>query len=742
MPPESPIPAIHSPRGHFGVRHRTLSGKALHRYVSARSVLGVSLLAVALLVFGQLGAHPRQQTTVDGVPLVHPGRPGSSDDAHEGMHRPGNHGSDADERLAHVLAEGRAPERADGIHSQLQPPHPPPKPKEHSNRIESESSLFAALRQKRQAVVAGAEATSPRKVPPGHAAHVKGGSARSARGKAGGGQAAAAVDPLLSPRTPREEDVFFPLAVGEREWFEWDQSTAHEYVSNLTNICSRMPWELMHHGDKEDFFKDRPACRYLNSCDGELPPVEESKVSMEYAGYIEQYSDKIRYMHMAMLAQLPTGTFLSAWQASPIVLDDLQEQDRLAIEGLDLQHIRMSYSKDTEGRLWSASKRVPIPQKAALWSPVLHVDHAGRAWLFYSESAACRKSHVCNPCVPRLRHPCRQKALWETEICLAEPAMWTPGGHIKVMTSDSPLAADPKWSSPRLLLSMQSGGGIPKVICNRMIVLSSGEWLLPYWREQTPGAVEDGTCRSHTKEEIEVEVLANGEVVKEMRQPPPGSDCYADQATPCNTGAREYSGVLRSTDHGKTWKARGTIMLPNTHLIEGTAAEMRNGSVLMIFRTQAGCLYSSTSDDKGLTWSPTKPMAIPNPNSKVHLMRMEPSGHLLLAFNNHRNAGGYKGLKNCRSCRSRLHIAMSIDDAETWQHVVSLDDELSSSAVRIHYPCMLQVKGEDRLLVVYTRFYLGRKMGLTSPDQGVVVMKLNFKGVMDNLPAIFGASPA
>jgi hypothetical protein len=51
---------------------------------------------------------------------------------------------------------------------------------------------------------------------------------------------------------------------------------------------------------------------------------------------------------------------------------------------------------------------------------------------------------------------------------------------------------------------MQSGGGIPKVICNRMIVLSSGEWLLPYWREQTPGALEDNTCKSHIKEEIEV----------------------------------------------------------------------------------------------------------------------------------------------------------------------------------------------------------------------------------------------
>ena len=45
---------------------------------------------------------------------------------------------------------------------------------------------------------------------------------------------------------------------------------------------------------------------------------------MEYAGYIEQYSDRIRYMHMAMLGQLPSGTLMAVWQASPIVLDDLQ----------------------------------------------------------------------------------------------------------------------------------------------------------------------------------------------------------------------------------------------------------------------------------------------------------------------------------------------------------------------------------------------------------------------------------
>jgi hypothetical protein len=40
--------------------------------------------------------------------------------------------------------------------------------------------------------------------------------------------------------------------------------------------------------------------------------------------------------------------------------------------------------------------------------------------------------------------------------------------------------------------------------------------------------------------------------------------------------------------------------------------------------------------DKGKTWGNTRPMPIPNPNSKVHLIRMDPVGDLLLAFNNHR----------------------------------------------------------------------------------------------------------
>lgn len=196
-----------------------------------------------------------------------------------------------------------------------------------------------------------------------------------------------------------------------------------------------------------------------------------------------------------------------------------------------------------------------------------------------------------------------------------------------------------------------------------------------------------------------------------------------------------------------------------------------------------------------------------------------------MAFNNHKQAGTTKGLKNCKGCRSRLHMAMSIglmpaalvrlavplgscdqptcdqplplssrrrcsdptdpaDDGETWRHIASLDSELSSSSVRIHYPCMIQIDNSPRVLITYSRFYLGRSMGLTSLDQafprtlltadhvqrslfpvssvdlwaycaacaavndirlallqGIVAMRIGLKGVMENLTSIFAPPP-
>lgn len=60
-------------------------------------------------------------------------------------------------------------------------------------------------------------------------------------------------------------------------------------------------------------------------------------------------------------------------------------------------------------------------------------------------------------------------------IRTSKPPTWEPGGDIYVMTMRSADNGRGKWSEPRLLLK-QSTGGYPKVIANKLVVLSTGEW--------------------------------------------------------------------------------------------------------------------------------------------------------------------------------------------------------------------------------------------------------------------------
>ena len=58
---------------------------------------------------------------------------------------------------------------------------------------------------------------------------------------------------------------------------------------------------------------------------------------------------------------------VAVWQAAPSPANDTKM--RLGVEGLDMQHILISLSKDPEGRRWVAPQVVPLRNKGALWSP-------------------------------------------------------------------------------------------------------------------------------------------------------------------------------------------------------------------------------------------------------------------------------------------------------------------------------------------------------------------------------------
>eukprot|EP00238_Polyblepharides_amylifera_P000646 CAMPEP_0196570914 /NCGR_PEP_ID=MMETSP1081-20130531/1069_1 /TAXON_ID=36882 /ORGANISM="Pyramimonas amylifera, Strain CCMP720" /LENGTH=419 /DNA_ID=CAMNT_0041887605 /DNA_START=333 /DNA_END=1592 /DNA_ORIENTATION=- len=306
----------------------------------------------------------------------------------------------------------------------------------------------------------------------------------------------------------------------------------------------------------------------------------------------------------------------------------------------------------------------------AVWGPVFHVSlSTSELWVFYSESGgAC-------PGGP--------------------PSMdWAPGGSIMatVLNLQTHL-----WTRPLVLLSQGEEGGIPKVTANKMVELWSGEWLLPFWRESA-------LISSHTPA------------------------CKALKGHPS-------AGVLRSFDRGKTWTAHGKLMRHDTWLIENTLAELRNGTVLMLFRTRIGQLYRSLSKDRGLTWSDAAPLGhpmLPNPNSKVDVISLHPSGVLALVFNDHAKPPGLPGpLINCVKCRTNLRVALSFDDGNTWDRVATIEDQIGTT-LRFHYPTLQQYGCS--LFVAYSKFWSQKlspgELGFTS--QGIKLARLHLDD-LDNV---------
>ena len=128
---------------------------------------------------------------------------------------------------------------------------------------------------------------------------------------------------------------------------------------------------------------------------------------------------------------------------------------------------------------------------------------------------------------------------------------------------------------------------VPSVSLNPLLLLA-GAWVLPYWQE-VPNAKE----------------LVPG----------------------CPAEGENFAGALISRDQGKSWR-RSSWVEPNdgngpVWLIEGTAAELANGTLLQLFRSHSGILYKSLSPDGGRSWLQPQPFGLPNPNSKPNMIRIE-----------------------------------------------------------------------------------------------------------------------
>jgi Neuraminidase (sialidase) len=125
-----------------------------------------------------------------------------------------------------------------------------------------------------------------------------------------------------------------------------------------------------------------------------------------------------------------------------------------------------------------------------------------------------------------------------------------------------------------------------------------------------------------------------------------------------------------SDDHGKTWLKGNEVPNPDNVLTqEPGVVELENGDILMFIRTNSGAQYTSTSKDKGLTWSSAQRSNIVSPLAPASIERIPSTGDLLLVWNN--NGVDQK--------RTPLCLAISKDEGKTWGNVKIIEDDPKGS---------------------------------------------------------------
>jgi sialidase-1 len=163
--------------------------------------------------------------------------------------------------------------------------------------------------------------------------------------------------------------------------------------------------------------------------------------------------------------------------------------------------------------------------------------------------------------------------------------------------------------------------------------------------------------------------------------------------TPFHADAASYRALCwYSDDEGGTWRrGRTEIALPKRGAMEPALVERRDGSLLMVIRTQLGRLWRSESFDGGETWAAARSMDVVGSESPAQVKRIPSTGDLLMVWNHCFDpARSHFG-------RSPLTAAVSHNDGDTWEHLRDLEVDADRAFA---YPSML-FRGDEVLLTYY-----------------------------------------
>ena len=230
------------------------------------------------------------------------------------------------------------------------------------------------------------------------------------------------------------------------------------------------------------------------------------------------------------------------------------------------------------------------------------------------------------------------------------------------------------------------------------------------------------TWRGYNGSQMEYQRLASGRLLV-----PHGSYLPFGKAVP-PTGRHETV-IEYSDDGGANWQLSASKLTSpcyegyngsNEGACEPCFEELRDGSIWMLMRTQAGCLYESTSKDNGTTWSVAAPTRFRTSTGPANLLRHR-DGRLVLTWNNcelppkHEGVGVYGG-------RDALHMAISNDEGRTWQGFREIyldhrrnDNPAASGDRGTAYP-LAAFTEEGQIVVLAGQGKGGRNPILVDPD--------------------------
>ena len=159
----------------------------------------------------------------------------------------------------------------------------------------------------------------------------------------------------------------------------------------------------------------------------------------------------------------------------------------------------------------------------------------------------------------------------------------------------------------------------------------------------------------------------------------------------------ELSWVYYSDDEGKTWhrNANGQMLVTLDYSGQGhwtcsepVAVEYAPNHLLMLYRTELGCLFQSWSSDDGTNWTQPRPTRLSADQSPAALKRIPGTNDLLVVWNQSSGDEIVRGIQ-----RHRLSAAISQDGGATWKfhrNLVCIDEDdpayVEPSPVRYYRP--------------------------------------------------------